>query len=50
MLWMMGNEVYDIVTMKMKCNWRYDLTVSFIETSKLAKLEIKAADNSTFLH
>ena len=32
MLWIMGNEVYDVVTIKMKCNWKYNWTVSFMET------------------
>ena len=27
-----GNEFYDVMTMKMKCNWKYDCTVSFIDT------------------
>ena len=33
MLWMMVNEFYDVVTMKMKFNWKYDWTLSFMETN-----------------
>ena len=33
----MGNEFYDVVTMKMICNWRSNCTVSFMETKKLEK-------------
>ena len=29
-LW--GNESFDLVTMNMKCNWKYNCTVSFTET------------------
>ena len=45
-----GNAFYDVVTMKMKCNWESNWTVSFMETEKLAKASRKVADNSTLLH
>ena len=42
-----GNEFYDVVMMKIKYNWMYNWTVSFMETKKLAKSARKTAENST---
>ena len=35
MVWMMGNEFYDVVTMKIKFNWKSNWTLSFMETKRL---------------
>ena len=35
MVWMMGNEFYDVVTMKIQFNWKSNWTLSFMETKRL---------------
>ena len=47
---MTGNTLYDVVTMKMKCNWKYNWTVSFVETKKISKIGKKLGYNPTCLH
>ena len=49
MLWILGNTFYDVVNMRMKFNWKYNWTVSFMETKILSKTAIKEAENSTRL-
>ena len=34
MIGMIGNKSYDVVTMKIKLNWKSNCTVSFMETKK----------------
>ena len=46
----MGDGFYDVVMVKMKSNWKYNLTVSFMETKPLTKEARKAADNLSCLH
>ena len=46
----MGNGFYDVLMMKMKFNFKSNLTVSFMETKTIVKESIKLKDNSTCLH
>ena len=52
MLWIMGNEFYDVIKTKMKCNSKSKCTVyNFIYGDlKIAKSGRKEAENSTWLH
>ena len=37
MLWMMGDEFYDVVTIKIKSNWKSNWTISLMETQNYRK-------------
>ena len=50
MFWMMGNEFYDIVTMKIKCNWKYNFDNIIYVELKWGKPSEKSAENSTCLY
>ena len=50
MLWMMVNGFYDVVTMKVKWNWKSKFSLLFMDKEKLAKWARTAANNSICLY